>query len=79
MEENIDVALIENEQNSKDDFVYLQEIIEGKIKIRDLDPELKKRLIKLCNERARIVDREIAKKERQIKKAEEILEKVSNM
>ena len=62
-----------------DDFIYLKLIMEGKAQIKDLDKDLKRRLINLCNERLNEVNKEIAKKERQIKKAEEILEKVSNM
>lgn len=51
-----------------DDFEYLRGIIEGKIQIKDLDKELKKRLIKLCNTRLAEVNKEIEKIDAQIEK-----------
>jgi len=64
---------------ASDDLNCLEEIISGKINIRDLDKDTKKRLIKLCENRLEEVRKEIAKKERQIAYSKEILQRISNM
>lgn len=60
-------------------FEYLKGIIDGKINIKDLDKDLEKRLIDICNNRMKEIDREIEKKEYQIEKAKELLENLNNM
>lgn len=60
-------------------FEYLKRIIAGEINVQDLDKELEERLIDICNNRIKEIDREIEKKEYQIEKAKELLENLNNV
>ena len=59
----------------KTDFDYLKEIIEGKVNIKDLDKDLKNRLIKLCNARLEEVNNIIIETDKEIEKTKDIIKK----
>lgn len=78
-----EVSEVLSEENKKvnvlDDLDCLEGILSGKINIRDLDKDRKKRLIKLCDNRLEEVRKEIEKKKRQVAYAQEILKRIDNM
>lgn len=51
-----------------DDFKVLKDIIDNKIDIKDLDIDLERRLIALCNNRINQINQEIISKDLEISK-----------
>ena len=47
------------ENTALDDFEVLKEVMDGKIQIQDLNPDLKKRLIAMCKTRLADINKEI--------------------
>lgn len=59
----------ESQENTDlEDFEVLKDVINGKIEIKDLDIDLEKRLIVLCNNRINEINKKIAVKDLEIAK-----------
>lgn len=62
-----------------DDFECLKGIVQGKISIKELNIEQKKRLILLCDERTKSINNKIDDTKLKIKKIDEMLNKIEHM
>ena len=59
--------------SSLDDMEVLKDIINGNKKIKDLDEDVKIRLIKLCQKRSQQLDKKIENKDKDLKMLEEMI------
>lgn len=59
-----------------DDMEILKDILNGKIQIKDLDDDLKARLINLCNKRTEEVNKKIEDKKKEIEQIRKVLKKL---
>lgn len=57
-----------NENTPLDDLEILKDVINGKVEIKDLDIDLEKRLIALCNNRIKEINKKIMAKDFEIAK-----------
>ena len=74
--ETIDVSSREQELK---DMETLQKIIEGQVKITELDEFTKRRIIKICNDRLDVMKAKVENRKKEILRLEEILHKVKRI
>ena len=68
----------EDNQEIKD-FEILKEIVNGKIRIEDVDLEIKKRLIEMCEKRLECLNDDIKKIKSNTEQVKEITKKLKNL
>lgn len=67
-----------NDEKSLEDFEVLKNIIEGKTKIENIDIDLKKRLIVICNKRLKKVNESIKERELEIYRMEKLISEINS-
>ena len=70
---------VKSETNEMDDFALLKQLIEGRIDIKEIDDESKKRLIAICNNRLEGIHKQIYDKKNEIRQMESLLADINAM
>lgn len=69
---------LKRERQKLQDFEILKRIVEGKTKIKDLDKDLKIRLIDICNTRLYEINKKIEDTKSEIEKIDNLILKTKN-